>query len=316
MDFEKLKHIIGNEDLFYESNRALLYCGNSLEIMKKIPKDTFDVCFTDPPYNISGYNGKGKIGWLNSNDYWIKKKKYNNINENWDKFEDEFYITFTKKWIDQITRIVKPNGNIIIFGTYHNIYTIGFLLKKKELKIVNSIIWYKRNAFPNITQRMFCESTEQLIWAVNEKTKNAKNWTFNYKIAKELNKQKYCEKCKKGWDESYKYCPVCGKEINKIVTKQMRNMWDIPNTPNKEKKHGKHPSQKPIEVIKKIILSLTNEDDFIIDPFMGTGSIPLVCDLLNRNVIGIEKDKPYCGISRKKFDDKEFYKSNYIKMCR
>ena len=87
----------------------------------------------------------------------------------------------------------------MIFGTYHNIYKIGFLLEELDLKINNSIIWYKRNAFPNITQRLFCESTEQIVWAVNNSRKKAKNWVFNYKQLKEMT-------------------------INK---KQMRNMWDI-----------------------------------------------------------------------------------------
>ena len=161
--------------------------------------------------------------------------------------------------------MVKDNGNILIFGTYHNIYKIGFLLEKLDLKINNSIIWYKRNAFPNITQRLFCESTEQIVWAVNNSRKKAKNCVFNYKQLKEMT-------------------------INK---KQMRNMWDIPMTKLSEKKHGKHPSQKPEEVIKRLILGCTNKNELIIDPFSGSGTIPYVAKLHDRKFIGIENNETY-----------------------
>ena len=242
-----------------------IFLDDCISRMKSFPDDSFDHCITDPPYNISGYDNKKEIGWYKSNDLWKGDKKFKKIEEKWDKFNDKDYLDFSIQWISEIKRLVKENGNIMIFGTYHNIYKIGFLLEKLDLKINNSIIWYKRNAFPNITQRLFCESTEQIVWAVNNSRKKAKNWVFNYKQLKEMT-------------------------INK---KQMRNMWDIPMTKLSEKKYGKHPSQKPEEVIERLILGCTNKSELIIDPFSGSGTIPYVAKLHKRRFIGIENNEIY-----------------------
>lgn len=249
--------------------RNKIWLGDAIEKMHKIPTDSVDHCITDPPYNISGYDGKKAIGWLQSNDFWTEDKKFNKMDEKWDSFTDSDYDIFLQEWLSEIFRIVKPNGNIAIFGTFHNIFDTGYMLKKNKRKIVGSVTWYKRNAFPNITRRMFCESTEYLIWAVNNDRKNAKNWTFNYDVLKEMN-----------------------------GGKQMRNMWDIPMTPPSEKRFGKHPNQKPIAVIEKLILGLTNEGDVVIDPFTGSGTIPFVAKKHKRNFIAIDKEKEFIEITR------------------
>lgn len=248
--------------------------GDAIQILRLLPGQSIDHCITDPPYNISGYDNKKKIGWLESNKYWVHQKKFSKINADWDKFSNDTYVDFTRAWMTEITRILKPNGNIIIFGSYHNIYRIGSILQDLDRKLVNSIIWYKRNAFPNITQRMFCESTEHLIWAVNETQKNAKNWIFNYRELKEMN-----------------------------GGIQMRNMWDIPMTPLGEKKHGKHPSQKPVRVIERLVRGCSNENDIIIDPFMGSGTVPVVAKMLGRRFIGIDNNKTYCTLARSRLDE-------------
>lgn len=224
--------------------RCKFVIGDALEKLKKIPDVSIHHCITDPPYNIS--SSKKEIGWLKTNSVWNKEKNFSRIHEEWDNFTDDEYLEFTKNWLNETFRIVKPNGNIIIFGTFHNIYTIGHFLKSNKRKIVGSITWYKRNAFPNITQRMLCESTEYLIWSCNNDSKKAANWVFNYDILKKIN-----------------------------GGTQMRNVWDIPMTPKSEKQFGKHPSQKPIEVCSRLILGMTNKDDIILDPFTGSGTIPL-----------------------------------------
>ena len=245
-----------------------LYLGDCVELLKKFPSKSIDCCITDPPYNISGYDHKKKIGWLNSNNYWKKDKAFKKIDENWDKFKDDDYDKFTADWLMEIKRILKPNGNIAIFGSYHNIYKIGYLLEKLELKIINSIVWYKRNAFPNITQRMFCESTEYIIWATNNSKKDAKNWTFNYDTMKELN-----------------------------GGVQMRNFFDVPITKQSERQKGKHPSQKPLEVLNNLVLALTNESDIIIDPFIGSGTTGVSAIQNKRNFVGIDRSFEYLEIS-------------------
>lgn len=267
--------IIALKQKISTTGKNYLVFGDALKILKSIPNHSIDHCVTDPPYNISGYDHKKKIGWLQSNGIWAKEKNFSKIDAQWDKFSDNDYLSFTKDWISEIVRVLKPNGNIIIFGSYHNIYQIGSILQSLDRKLINSIVWYKRNAFPNVTQRMLCESTEHIIWAVNETKKNAKNWTFNYKKLKELN-----------------------------GGVQMRNMWDIPSTPTSEKKHGKHPSQKPIKLIKRLVTGLSNKNQVIIDPFMGSGTIPLVAKLLGRKFVGIDNNKNYCKIAVKRLNIK------------
>ena len=169
-----------------ENLKDKIVTADCLKHMAKLKDGTFDHCITDPPYNISGYDHKKKIGWLESNKTWKEEKNFNKIDEKWDSFSDQEYDLFLQKTISEICRVVKPNGNIVLFGSYHNIYQIGYIFRKMDLRIVNSLIWYKRNAFPNVTQRMFCESTEQMIWAVNNSIKKAKNWTFNYHELKSL----------------------------------------------------------------------------------------------------------------------------------
>lgn len=299
---------IVKKEMYFRNSKSTLYHANCLELMKNMEDNAFDACITDPPYSISGYNGKKAIGWLKSNKYWTENKKFKKINEEWDIFNEDSYYSFTKMWLQQIQRIVKKNGNIVIFGSYHNIYAIGELLNQIDLKIINSIVWYKRNAFPNVTQRMFCESTEHIIWAVNESKTKAKNWIFLYEEGKKLNRKKICKGCNKNLDFNYSFCPFCGKELIEEKIIQMRNMWDIPLTNGKEKKHGKHPAQKPLEVIKRLVLTLTKKSDYIIDPFMGIGTIPLVCNIFERKSIGIEKYKKYCEIAKKRFVNIEYYK--------
>ena len=255
--------------------------GNALEKLKKIKDNTVDHCITDPPYNISGYDNKKNIGWLKSNKFWTDTKKFNKIDQKWDSFQNDDYESFTIKWLTEVIRIVKPNGNLIIFGTYHNIYKIGYLLQKLDRKIINSIVWYKRNAFPNITQRMLCESTEHIVWAVNNSQKKAKNWVFNYNLLKQFNNGK-----------------------------QLRNMWDVPMTPSSEKKLGKHPSQKPEEVIKRLILGGSNKGDKILDPFMGSGTIPMMAKQYSRQYIGIDNNPEYVALAKNRIALVKYHKSN------
>ena len=253
--------------------RCRFYVDDALSKLKKIKSDSVDHCITDPPYNISGYDGKKEIGWLKTNSLWTEKKKFKKINEEWDSFPDRDYITFTESWLKEISRIVKPNGNIMTFGTFHNIYTMGYILKSLEMKTIGSITWYKRNAFPNITRRMLCESTEYIIWSVNNNIKAAKNWVFNYDVMKNLN-----------------------------GGKQMRNVWDIPMTKKSEKQFGKHPSQKPLEVCARLILGMTEKNDVVIDPFAGSGTIPLAAKIHGRKYIAIEKNKFYAKIANNRLN--------------
>ncbi len=139
--------------------------GDCLDVMRLWPDHCVDHCITDPPFNMSKKKG---LGWAFSSHVTMQ--------ETWDMFSRDQYLRFTGDWIQEVTRVVKPNGNIFVFGSYHNIYTIGFALQQLNLKILNSIVWFKPNAQPNITIRMLTESTEHIIWACNNTIDKAKNW--------------------------------------------------------------------------------------------------------------------------------------------
>lgn len=237
-----------------------LYKGDCIEIMKQWDDNCVDHCIVDPPYNISKNEG---LSWAFSSHV--------TINEEWDTFSREDYLGFCREWINQLCRVTKPNGNIFIFGSYHNIYDIGFLINEMGLKIVNSITWFKPNAQPNITCRMLTESTEYIIWVCNAPKEKAKNWTFNYDIAKKINDGK-----------------------------QMRNMWSIPYPSTSERKYGKHPSQKPIEIISRIVLIATNPNDIVLDCFAGSGTTGVVAQSYKRRWIMVEKNPDYIEITNKR----------------
>ncbi len=241
-----------------------LYLGDVVSTLQMWPDGLFDACMTDPPYNIAR-DRKG-LSWAFSSHV--------TIDSDWDRFSNTDYEAFTTAWLQEICRITKKNGNIFIFGSYHNIYTIGAIAARLDLRVVNSIVWAKPNAQPNITCRMFTESTEQILWLCNNTNKDAKHWTFNYHHMKELN-----------------------------GGKQMRNFWEIPVTPMRERVHGKHPSQKPLRLMERLVLAGTNPNDVVVDCFAGSGSTLLACDRLDRRWVGVERDEGYCEIAHRRLDD-------------
>jgi len=230
--------------------------GNSLEILKKIPDKTFNLIFADPPYNL-------QIGEK------LKRpddSKVNSVNDKWDHFKNfEHYDNFCKDWLTECKRILKDNGSIWVIGSYHNIFRLGYLLQNLDFWILNDVIWRKNNPMPNFKGTRFTNAHETLIWA--SKNKKSK-YTFNYQSLKCLN------------DDL-----------------QMRSDWKFPICGGKErlKKNGKkvHSTQKPEALLHRIILATTNKDDFILDPFLGTGTTAAVAKKLGRKYFGIEKDKKY-----------------------
>ena len=179
---------------------------------------------------------------------------------------------FNKKWIKECYRILKDNGTIWVSGTLHNIYSIGMALEEEEFKIINNITWQKTNPPPNLACKTFTHSTETILWARKD-LKNIK-YTFNYEIMKKLNNNK-----------------------------QMKDVWTTSLTKPSEKKQGKHLTQKPLEILDKIILASTNENDLVLDPFCGSSTTGISAVRLNRRYIGIDNEKEYLEISKKRFKE-------------
>jgi site-specific DNA-methyltransferase (adenine-specific) len=234
--------------------------------LKKIKSESIDFVFADPPY------------FLSNNGFTVKSGKAVSVNKGeWDKsygFDNE--IAFHEAWIKECLRVLKPNGTIAISGTYHSIYKCGFLLQKLNCRIINDIAWFKPNGAPALAGRNFTASHETILWA--SKGKKVKH-VFNYQVSKK-------------WEVSN------DKIHNK--GKQMRSVWSIPSTPKREKKHGVHPTQKPIEVLMRLVAMCSNETDTVLDPFCGSGTTGVACVLLERNFIGIDLDKGYLELTSKR----------------
>jgi site-specific DNA-methyltransferase (adenine-specific) len=248
-----------------DSNRVI--DGDCLEVMRAWPDRCIDHCIVDPPFNIgsgSGRKSKGGLGWAFSSHVTMA--------EAWDTFTKDEFFEFNVAWLREVTRVVKSNGNILVFGTYHNIYQLGFILQQVlERRVLNSVVWFKPNAQPNITARTLTESTEQIIWAVNETPAKATGWTFNYWDAKEMN-----------------------------GGKQMRNLWEFPVTPQKERANGKHPSQKPLGLLERAVLLATKPGDLVLDPFGGAGTLGVAAGKHGREWLMIESVPEYASIARQR----------------
>lgn len=192
----------------------------------------------------------------------------------WDKIDSlENKHQFNSEWIKETKRILKPNGTIWITGTFHNIYSVGMALEEQQFKILNHITWQKIDPAPNLSCRMFTHSAENIIWAKKE---HGSQHYFNYQLMKDIN---------------------CGK--------QMQDVWIGPKTSRKEKNHGKHPTQKPEYLLERIILASTKDSDYILDPFVGSGTTGVVAKRLNRKFIGIDFEKNYLEIAKSRISSAE-----------
>jgi len=255
---------------FQEGNFAI-YHEEALEVLNQFEKEgvLFDLIYADPPY------------FLSNNGITCQSGKMVSVNKgNWDKsggFEQD--VSFIDLWLKECRKVLKENGSIWISGTMHIIYKVGYLLEKNDYHIINDIIWYKPNAPPNLSCKYFTHSQEIVLWA--RKSKNSQH-TFNYE------KMKF-------WNNA--------KDKLKNKDKQMRSVWSIPLIPKAEKEYGKHPTQKPLELLNRIITSSSNEGDLVLDPFMGSGTTGVVCNILNRKFIGIDTSKEYLDLAIKRFRD-------------
>lgn len=188
----------------------------------------------------------------------------------WDKIgTTEEKHTFNRRWIRLCKRVLKPDGTIWISGTLHNIYSVGMALEQEGFRILNNITWQKTNPPPNLACRCFTHSTETILWA--QKAERRSKHYFNYELMKEIN-----------------------------GGKQMRDVWTGPLTSQQEKIYGKHPTQKPLYLLERIILASTQEKALVLDPFCGSSTTGVACKSLNRYYIGIDNCPEYLEISRER----------------
>ena len=206
--------------------------------------------------------------FLSNNGLTIKNGKISSVNKGkWDKSEGfEFINDFNRRWLSLVRDKMKANGTIWISGTAHNIFSVGQILVELGYKILNVITWQKTNPPPNFSCRYFTHSTEQVIWA----RKNIKvPHFFNYELMKELN-----------------------------GGKQMKDVWKLPAIAKWEKSCGKHPTQKPLSLLTRIILASTQKNSWILDPFSGSSTTGIAANLLGRRFLGIDKEREFLRISK------------------
>ncbi len=238
--------------------------GDCIETMKALPDNSVDLIFADPPYNLQ------LGGDLTRPD----NSRVDGVDDDWDKFDSfKDYDKFTRAWLKEARRILKPDGAIWVIGSYHNIFRVGAAIQDAGLWILNDVIWRKANPMPNFRGTRLTNAHETLIWAAkSEKSK----YTFNYRALKTSN------------DDL-----------------QMRSDWEFPICTGAERIKGAdgaktHPTQKPEALLHRILIASTNPGDVVLDPFFGSGTTGAAAKYLGRRFIGVERDKAYIAAAKKR----------------
>ena len=264
----KILSIIADKPYFIKDN-FVLYHGDSINILNQLSENSIDMIFADPPYNLSNGGFSVHAGRMVSvnKGYWDVSKG----------FQDDY--AFHYRWLEACKRVLKPHGTLWVSGTYHSIYQCGHALQSLGYHILNDISWFKPNASPNLSCRFFTASHETIIWA--RKDKKAKH-IFNYDLMKDGN-----------WPE----------DKLKKPNLQMRSVWALGTPKPEEKKYGKHPTQKPLDLLNRIVLASTNKGDVVLDPFTGSSTTGIATTMNDRKFVGIDLEKQYLELSKKRFYD-------------
>lgn len=249
--------------------------GECIETMRNLPDACVDLIIADPPYNLSK---GGDWKWDNSVSLAGMGGNWNKVMQTWDDYTLESYFAFTYAWLQEAKRILKPTGSMWIFGTYHNIGIINLICQMLKIEIINEVVWYKRNAFPNLSGRRLTASHETILWCNRGGKK--REYYFDYEYSK---------------------TGVFEGDGLKTHGKQMRTVWDIPNNKEREElKYGKHPTQKPIRILSRMIRLSSRNDDIVFTPFAGAGSECVAAKKCGRHYIGIELDGEFCKIAEER----------------
>ncbi|MEM1382514.1 MAG: site-specific DNA-methyltransferase [Pseudomonadota bacterium] len=236
--------------------------GDSVEMMRKLQDGSVDLVFADPPYNLQ----------LTGDLHRPNNSRVDGVDDAWDQFESfRAYDRFTRDWLEEARRLLKPDGALWVIGTYHNIFRVGAMLQDLGFWILNDVVWRKTNPMPNFRGKRLCNAHETLIWAARDQHSRP---VFNYDALKALNEGL-----------------------------QMRSDWLMPICcgPERIKSEdgGKaHPTQKPEALLHRILVGTSNPGDVVLDPFFGTGTTGAVAKRLGRHYVGIDRDPRFIAIAR------------------
>ena len=237
--------------------------GDSIDLMGRLPEACVDLVFADPPYNLQ------LEGALSRPD----QSMVDAVDDDWDKFSSfAEYDAFTRAWLAQARRVMKPDATIFVIGSYHNIFRVGAIMQDLGFWILNDIVWRKANPMPNFRGRRFTNAHETMIWAA--RSAGAKSYTFNYEALKAGNED--CQ-VRSDW-----YLPICtGAERLKD-----------------ENGRKTHPTQKPEALLARVMMSASRPGDVVLDPFFGSGTTGAVAKRFGRAFIGLERDEIYAKAAR------------------
>jgi modification methylase len=239
--------------------------GDCIEVMNGLPEKSVDVIFADPPYNLQ----------LAGDLLRPNNSKVDAVDDDWDQFAGfAEYDKFSKDWLKAAKRVLKDTGTLWVIGSYHNIFRVGTTLQDLGFWMLNDVIWLKSNPMPNFRGRRFTNAHETMIWC--SKGEEHKSYTFNYDAMKALNEDL-----------------------------QMRSDWMLPICSGSERLKDDngdkaHATQKPEALLHRVLVSSSNPGDVVLDPFSGSGTTAAMAKKLGRHFIGIEREKKYISVAKKR----------------
>ena len=248
-----------------ELKTDVIHRGDCIEVLRSLPDASVDMVFADPPYNLQ----------LGGDLLRPDNSRVDAVDDDWDKF-DSFadYDAFSRAWLTECRRVLKPEGSIWVIGSYHNVFRLGAAIQDLGFWVLNDIIWRKSNPMPNFKGTRFTNAHETLIWAA--RSREQKRYTFNYDALKAFNEDT-----------------------------QMRSDWTLALCTGEERlkdEEGKkaHPTQKPEALLHRVLLAATRPGDVVLDPFFGTGTTGAAAKRLGRRFVGIERDEGYAKLAEKR----------------
>jgi len=251
------------------------------DVFEELPNfndDFFDLCIVDPPYGASttkswNYNSDKKLNGFGG-DWKLTSEVWDLLSQN-DSFQRTYF------WLKELKRVIKPTGSIWIHSTYHNSGFVNVCCQLLGLEIINEIVWYKRNSFPNLSGRRLTASHETILW-VHKGGEKKREYVFNYEDSKAFFSQ---------------------SDLLKEQGKQMRTVWDIPNNKAKDEMiFGSHPTQKPLRVAERILLLAGVKGGNLLVPFVGSGTEMVAGLKYGMNVYGFEIETEYFDLAKKRLE--------------
>lgn len=245
--------------------------GDSLQLLDRLPAGSVDLIFADPPYNLSNGGSTCQSGRRTSVD-----------KGGWDVSRGiDRDFEFHSAWLGACQRVLRRSGTLWVSGTHHAIFSLGFAMQKMGFHILNTITWFKPNASPNLACRFFTHSTEILIWAAPERSKPLAH-TFHYPAMKAENGGKQM------------------RDLWPISDDGQGSVWSLTAPTRSEKTEGRHPTQKPLQLLDRIIAAATSPGELVLDPFNGSGTTGLVAVMRDRRYLGIDLDEGYLDLSARR----------------